>query len=65
MWFCVPDETGDNSKVAAQVADIVGISHIKSELKPEDKLAYVERFNSEAGGNGRAAGECVLVMHEI
>eukprot|EP00798_Chlamydomonas_sp_ICE-L_P019394 gene19394-26044_t len=33
--------TGDKEQVAKQVADLVGIEHYLANLKPEDKLAYI------------------------
>lgn len=54
--LCLLCRLGDNSKVAAQVANVVGISHFEAELKPEDKLAYVERFNGSMGNVEKGTG---------
>lgn len=51
---------GDNSKVAAQVAAVVGIPHFLAELKPEDKLAYVQGFKSDNTSQGWATGGLAL-----
>lgn len=48
--------TGDNAKVASQVAATVGITSFEAELKPEDKLAYVERFNRSRSNDGVSGG---------
>ncbi|KAF5829457.1 HAD-like domain-containing protein [Dunaliella salina] len=56
---------GDNTKVASQVAATVGITSYEAELKPQDKLAYVERFNrsrSNAGSNGGAAKDGLAMV---
>eukprot|EP00983_Pelagomonas_calceolata_P117525 1160423-Pelagomonas_calceolata.AAC.10 len=46
----------DNAKVASQVAATVGITSFEAELKPEDKLAYVERFNRSRSNDGVSGG---------
>jgi Cu2+-exporting ATPase len=39
--------TGDNSKAAEKVAVELGITDVFSELKPQDKIAIVERFQQQ------------------
>jgi len=42
--------TGDNERVAAKVAKELQIKHYRANLKPKDKLAYVENFKKENPG---------------
>jgi len=38
--------TGDNSSAARYIADIVGISNVKSNLLPEDKMKVIEEYEN-------------------
>jgi len=42
--------TGDNERVAAKVAKELQIKHYQANLKPKDKLAYVENFKKDNPG---------------
>ena len=42
--------TGDNERVAAKVAKELEIKHYQANLKPKDKLAYVENFKKDNPG---------------
>jgi len=42
--------TGDNERVAAKVAKELRITHYKANLKPQDKLVYVENFKKDNPG---------------
>jgi len=39
--------TGDNSSAAQHIADIVGISNVKANLLPEDKMKVIETYGKE------------------
>jgi Cd2+/Zn2+-exporting ATPase len=41
--------TGDNQKVAQQIAQEVGVTNIEAELLPEDKLGTIQRLQKEYG----------------
>ena len=41
--------TGDNQKVAQQIAQEIGITDIEAELLPEDKLGTIQRLQNEYG----------------
>ncbi|MHB8087666.1 MAG: heavy metal translocating P-type ATPase [Anaerolineaceae bacterium] len=41
--------TGDNQKVANQIAQEIGITDIEAELLPEDKLSTIQRLKKEYG----------------
>ncbi len=41
--------TGDNQKVAKQIAQEIGITDIEAELLPEDKLSTIQRLKKEYG----------------
>ena len=41
--------TGDNQKVAKQIAQEIGITDIEAELLPEDKLSTMQRLKKEYG----------------
>jgi cation transport ATPase len=40
-WHCA----GGNSREATVVAEAVGIEHFQANMRPEDKLAFVKRYN--------------------
>ena len=39
--------TGDNEKAAHNIAEQLGISHVKANCMPEDKLGYIKQMQSE------------------
>ena len=39
--------TGDNSRTAEAVAGSVGIDHVRAEVRPEDKVAYITALQDE------------------
>lgn len=39
--------TGDNEKAARNIAEQLGISHVKANCMPEDKLGYIKQMQSE------------------
>jgi heavy metal translocating P-type ATPase len=39
--------TGDNKSAAAHIADIVGITNVKSNLLPEDKMKAIKEFEND------------------
>jgi Cu2+-exporting ATPase len=39
--------TGDNAQTAAAVAEQVGITHYQAELKPDDKMRFVQKLQAE------------------
>ena len=41
--------TGDNQKVAQQIAQEVGVTNIEADLLPEDKLGTIQRLQKEYG----------------
>ncbi|BCY16646.1 MAG: cadmium-translocating P-type ATPase [Anaerolineae bacterium] len=41
--------TGDNQKVAQQIAQSIGVTDIEAELLPEDKLTTIQRLKKEFG----------------
>ncbi len=41
--------TGDNKKVAQQIAQEIGVTNIEAELLPEDKLSTIQRLKKEYG----------------
>ena len=41
--------TGDNQKVAQQIAQEIGVTDIEAELLPEDKLSTIQRLKKEYG----------------
>lgn len=41
--------TGDNARTSAAIAQELGVDHVHAELKPEDKVRYVERIAREQG----------------
>jgi len=41
--------TGDNRKVAQQIAQEIGVTDIEAELLPEDKLSTIHRLKNEFG----------------
>jgi len=47
--------TGDNHTVAKEIANKLGINEVFSELLPEDKVKYIEKFISESATNEKVA----------
>lgn len=41
--------TGDNTKVAQQIAQEIGVTDVEAELMPEDKLSTIQRLKKEFG----------------
>ena len=41
--------TGDNTAVAKQIAGQIGVTDVRAELMPEDKLAIIEQLQAEFG----------------
>jgi Cd2+/Zn2+-exporting ATPase len=41
--------TGDNTKVAQQIAQEIGVTDVEAELMPEDKLSTIQRMKKEFG----------------
>jgi len=41
--------TGDNERTARAIAGELGIDHLHADLKPEDKVQYVQRMEREVG----------------
>ena len=41
--------TGDNEQAAKKVAGVIGIDLVHAELKPNDKIHYVTKYQKEAG----------------
>ncbi len=41
--------TGDNERTARAIAEELGIDHFHADLKPEDKVRYVQRMEREVG----------------
>ncbi|MEN6580208.1 MAG: heavy metal translocating P-type ATPase [Anaerolineaceae bacterium] len=41
--------TGDNPKVAQQIAQEIGVTNVEAELMPEDKLSTIQRLKKEYG----------------
>ncbi|RRG17585.1 copper-translocating P-type ATPase [Weissella viridescens] len=41
--------TGDNQQAAEKVAKVIGIDRVHAELKPNDKIHYVTKYQKEAG----------------
>ncbi len=42
--------TGDNEKVAKKIATQLGLTHFQANLKPEEKLDYIENFKTKKDG---------------
>ena len=51
--------TGDNEKVGNRVARELGIDRFEANLKPDDKLRYLEKFKKEARGVTAMIGDGV------
>ncbi|WP_456373531.1 heavy metal translocating P-type ATPase [Thiolapillus sp.] len=50
--------TGDNRKVAEQIARLTGVTEVQAELMPEDKLLFIDRLK-EAHGKVAMTGDGV------
>ena len=49
--------SGDKKEIVAIFAKTLGIRHARGGLLPEDKAAYLEKLNAEAGGSAAFVGD--------